>query len=137
MRKAIRIVSTLLLVYSVINAVFTIPSSIMMLSNPTDYVADLSLFSSLISSEEALLLVKTIAIIDLVQCGLSVMGMGFLVYYIRNAFVESFKGRKAMLFSIPAFIFLYFPIAIILIIYGAMTRNEAPKNLEGDGNSTI
>ena len=137
MRKAIRIVSMLLLVYSVINAIFTIPSSIMMLSNPTDYVADLSLFSSLISSEEALLLVKTIAIIDLVQCGLSVMGMGFLVYYIRNAFVESFKGKKAMLFSIPAFIFLYLPIAIILIIYGAMTRNDPPKSAEDDENSTI
>ena len=124
MRKAIWIVSILMLAYTVIGAVFNIPSSILILLDISSFVGDLQNALPMITLEEAELFTRTYAIAILVENIISLAGMGFLVYYIRNAFNETFKGKKAMLFSIPAFIFAYFPIAIILLVFGSKTLHD-------------
>ena len=87
-------------------------------------VGDLQNALPMITLEEAELFTRTYAIGILVENIIALAGMGFLVYYIRNAFNENFKGKKAMLFSIPAFIFAYFPIAIILLVFGSKTLHD-------------
>ena len=134
MRKAIRIVSTLVLAYSIISAVFGIPSALMMLSNTANYTADILAAFPLLTAEEAEFVVRVSATVNLVESGLSVLGLGFLVYFIRNAFAESFKGKKAMLFSIPCFICLYLPVAILLLIHGGKTLHDSPAERHLDEN---
>ena len=124
MRKAIRIVSVLLLAYTVIGAIFNIPSAVLMLMDVASYVSDLQVALPTLTMEQADFIIRAYAVAILVENGIALAGMGFLVYYIRNAFNENFKGKKAMLFAIPAFIFAYFPIAIILIIFGAKTLHD-------------